>query len=135
MQATAGPALGCLSDAPPRLTTSVMTEAEPYHVVVDVAPYGTMRVYGPEADRDLLLLLERNWTELWSSVRARLEARCKPDDLTAHLEWIAAAQPISADAYMGDKAELLLSLRLGDTRPQWDFFLNGLTIVHFQPVY
>ena len=115
-----------------------MIEAEPPHLMVDVAPYGTMYLYAPEADKDLLVLLDRNWPELWQSARAKLEARCKSAGLIEHLEspdWIAAVHRISADVYMGYKAEMLLSLSIGETMPQWDFFLNGLTIVHFQPVY
>ncbi len=120
------------------LNLSVMDEAEPPHVMVDVAPYGAMELYAPETDTDLLLYVERNWAELWQSARTKLEARCRSDELTEHLkssEWIAAVHRISADVYMGDKAQALLSLSLGETSPQWDFFLNGLTIVDFQPVY
>ena len=106
--------------------------------MVDVSLYGKMQVCAPEADRDLLSFVERNWAEVWQSARAKLEARCKSDDITERLEssdWRAAVQRISSDVFMGDKAKVLLSLSLGDTSPQWDFFLNGPTIVHFQPVY
>ena len=115
-----------------------MMESEPPGITVDIAPYGAMKVYAPETDRDLLSFVEGSWTELWPSVRTKLEAMCVFSDVSEHLknpEWIAAIQRIEPDVFMGDKAELLFSVRLGETRPEWDFFLNGVAIIHSQPVY
>lgn len=114
-----------------------MSETEPPHVRVDVAPYSTMQVYAPEADQDLLLFLERNWTVLWAAAKPRLEEMCAFYEVSEHLkepEWVGAIQRLEPDVFMADKAEFLFSIGLGDTQPEWDFFLKGVTIAHSQPV-
>ena len=105
---------------------------------VEVPPYGAMQVYAPESDKELLRFLEHNWTELWAEVKLRLEEMCNLYEVSGHLKqphWIGAIQRMEPHVYMGDKADVLFSFRLGETRPEWDFFLKGITIVHSQPIH
>jgi hypothetical protein len=103
-----------------------------------VTPYGGLQVYAAASDKDLLLFLERNWTELWKAMKPRLEEMCNFYEVSDHLkqpDWTGAIQRMEPHVYMGDKADFLFSFRLGETRPEWDFFLKGITIVHSQPIH
>ena len=114
------------------------TESKPPSVKVDIAPYGTLEVYAPEAQPDGLLFLERNWPELWPVIRGKLEDRCTRLGIRKELEqpdWVGAIPRLEPGVFMADKAELLLSLSIGEKSPEWDFFLTGITVIHFQPVY
>src|SRR5437660_11396050 len=114
------------------------TQSKPPCIRVDITPYGTLQVYAPESQQDELLFLERNWTELWPPVRSKLEKRCTKLGVRKQLEhpdWVGTIQRLEPGVFMADKAELLLSLSIGDNSPEWDFFITGIRIVHFQPVW
>jgi len=113
-------------------------QPRPPSIKVDIAPYGTLEVYAPEPLHDELLLLERNWAELWPPARSKLEERSTRLGIRKRLEhpnWLAAIQRIEPGVFMADKAKLLLSISTGNSWPQWDFYVTGIRIVHFQPVY
>ena len=111
---------------------------EPPAITLEVAPYGVMQVYAQDFERELLSDLQRNWTELWPSIKTKLEEMCSFYDVSQRLkgtDWVAAIQRMEPGVFMGEKADLLFSLRLGETHPEWDFFIKGLAIVHAQPVH
>lgn len=112
-------------------------QSDPPSVTVEVTPYGVMQVYTQDFESDLLSDLQQRWAELWPAIRMKLEEMCSRYEISQRLkttDWVAAIQRMQPDVFMGDKADFLFSLKLGETYPEWDFFLKGSTIVHAQPI-
>lgn len=97
-----------------------------------------MRTYSHPDEKDVLRVLKANWPELWPVVRTALEARCDSTDRRDVLKlpkWIAWAGRIAPDEYKGDEAKYGFRIQMMGEWPVWDFFINGVTLVHCQPVW
>ena len=102
-----------------------------------VPPYGRMLVSVPASEVKVANVLRRRWRKLWPDVRRQLRLLSKEYDLSEQLEsdrWIAKASWTNPAEFMGDKAELFVSIILDDC-PTWDFFIKGYKIMHCQPVF
>jgi hypothetical protein len=91
----------------------------------------------PASEQDVATTLQQRWEDLWPDVREQLKSLTKAYNLSEQLEsdrWVAEAFWTKSAEFMGDKAELFLSIIL-DECPTWDFFIKSHKIMHCQPVF
>jgi len=107
-----------------------------------------MWILGESGNDDGLARLKGNWAKLWPVVKRNLKRMLKrverdfdPPVRLKKCKWTAEGGRLEPDVFMSDKADLFLRIRLEecpapeDDLPVWDFFINGIGIIHCQPVY
>src|SRR5262245_5854854 len=119
-------------------------------VELPIAPYGDVLMHGDDTSencRALLVEIIGTWERLWPTMRKRLQ-ECNENLATpviirpgTHLACVARTQK---GCFMADKSDIYLSLEFAasetvsedaDAPSQWDYFIRGSRVVHFQPVF
>ena len=109
-------------------------------IELELPPYGVAEFYTDEESdegRDILRTLWIRWADLWPRMRTQIEECAEDIDATSKLvedtatAYVAKTKP---GEFMSESAETYLSITFEDG-PNWDFFLKGGEIVHFQLVF
>jgi hypothetical protein len=105
-----------------------------------VEPYGSA-LFAAEDSSDTskakLKEVIQGWPELWPDIRKLLTDGIEHDGLEIKLgsdDFIGFVTGLEEDVYKGDVADTFLRIEFVDP-PVWDFFIQGDSIVHSQPVY
>jgi hypothetical protein len=120
---------------------------KPPAITVDIPPYGRMRILGEDND-GALSTFRKDWQKLWPTVKRKLKGMLReynesfdtPIRLTQQ-KWLGLGCKLEPDVFMGDQADLYLRIQFEepadweDAFPTWDFFINGTSVVHCQPVF
>lgn len=105
-----------------------------------VEPYGAAIFAAENTSDESKAKLEgviQAWPELWPDIRKLLKDGIEHDGLEIDLgsdDFIGFVTGLEADVYKGDVADTFLRIEFDDP-PVWDFFIQGDTVVHSQPVY
>jgi hypothetical protein len=104
-------------------------------IVLEIPPYGTAQV---DCDsKATSRALENNWATIWPEALQLLKDRMQNLDIEidlSQMELVGSAVRTESGKFMSDKSDIYLSLSYGEA-PDWDYFIRGTTIVHFQPVF
>lgn len=112
-----------------------------YAVMLPVEPHGETVCMAPDNSADSKTLLEElcsHWYTLWPVILEKLEYGIADTGLeeqtVAEGEFIATVSRTQKGYFMADQADIYLSLEF-EGPPQWDCFIKGDQLVHFQPVF
>jgi hypothetical protein len=111
-----------------------------------IPPYGNALIVGDDTSEDskvVLRMLESDWNELWPEMLSQLKETMENLDLEidlSELEFRGRASRMTPGFWLADKSDIFLSFNFGDvpgwdSSPNWDYFIRGAKVVHFQPVF
>lgn len=109
-------------------------------ITLPIPPYGSVLIISEDntADSEAVLQeLEASWTELWPEMLKLLKDAMENLDIEVDLadhEIAGSASRTRKGKFMSDKSDIYLSISFGES-PDWDYFIRGAKIVHFQPVF
>jgi hypothetical protein len=109
-------------------------------IALPIPPYGSALIVGEDTTADSEAVLEEldaSWTELWPEMLNLLKDAMENLDIEVDLaeqEIAGSASRTREGKFMSDKSDIYLSISFGES-PDWDYFIRGAKIVHFQPVF
>ena len=109
-------------------------------ITLPIAPYGSALILGEDTtakSEAVLRELESSWTDLWPEMLKMLQNSMENLEIDAQLveqRIVGSASRTRYGEFMSDKSDIYVSLRVGES-PDWDYFIRGAKIVHFQPVF